>query len=83
MAWMSWGSGDGLSPDFLLLSANNTELAEKREGHEGVGTPHFQEAGDLLQLAQAGLQLGCYVVCRKPQVRSEFMGRIPGKVDAL
>lgn len=61
------GSEDEVSPDFLLLSTNNTEFAEKWEGHEGVGTSHCQVASDLLQLAQAGLQFSCYVVYRKNQ----------------
>lgn len=61
------GSEDGVSPDFLFFSTNNTEFAEKREGYEGVGTSHCQVASDLLQLAQAGLQFSCYVVYRKPK----------------
>lgn len=65
MARMRWAQKTGVSPDFLLLSTNNTKLAEKREGHEGVGTSHCQVASDLLQLAQAGLQFSCYVVYRK------------------
>lgn len=64
------GSEDGVSPDFRFLSTNNTELAEKREGYEGVGTSHCQVASDLLQLAQAGLQFSCYVVYRKPKETS-------------
>lgn len=61
------GSEDRVSPDFLFLSTNNMEFAEKREGHKGVGTSHCQVASDLLQLAQAGLQFSCYVVYRKPK----------------
>lgn len=64
------GSKDRVSPDFLILSTNNTEFAEKREGYEGVGTSHCQVASDLLQLAEAGLKFSCYVVCRKPKDRS-------------
>lgn len=64
------GQEDGLSPDFLLLSPNKTEFAEKREGYKGVGTSHCQVASDLLQLAQASLQFSCYVVCRKPKTQT-------------
>lgn len=58
------GYEDGLSPDFLLLSANKAQFAEKRKGHEGVGPSHCQIASDLLQLAQTGLQLSGNVVCK-------------------
>lgn len=64
------GYEDGISPDFLLLSANKAQFAEKRKGHEGVGPSHCQIAGDLLQLAQTGLQLSGNVVCKTAQVAS-------------
>lgn len=58
------GYEDRLSPDFLLLSANKAQFAEKRKGHEGVGPSHCQIASDLFQLAQTGLQLSGDVVCK-------------------
>lgn len=61
---------DGISPDFLLLSANKAQFAEKRKGHEGVGPSHCQIACDLLQLAQTGFQLSGNVVCKTTQVVS-------------
>lgn len=62
---MAWG--EPLSPYFLLLSTDETEFAEKGEGDERIGAAHRQVASDLLQLAQAGLQLSCYVVCRQEE----------------
>ena len=64
------GSEDEVSPAFLFLSTNNTQFAEKREGHKGVGTSHCQVASDLLQLTQTGFQFSCYVVYRKPESTS-------------
>ena len=49
-------------PDFLCLSPDDAQLAEEGQGDEGVGAFDGQVARDLLQLPQAGLQLGCYVV---------------------
>lgn len=55
------GAENGDSPDFLDLSTDNTKFAQEGEGYEGVGAAHCQVAGDFLQLAQVGLQLGCNV----------------------
>lgn len=52
------------SPDFLHFPTDEAELAEEGERDEGVGAAHGQVASDLLQLAQAGLQLSSYVVYR-------------------
>lgn len=65
------GYEDRLSPDFLLLSTNEAQFAEKRQGHEGVGPSHREVASDLLQLAQTGLQLSGNVVCKTAQVSSQ------------
>lgn len=52
----------GDSPHFHFLPADDTQLAEEGQRHQGVGAPDGQVARDLLQLTQTGLQLRSDVV---------------------
>lgn len=62
-----------------MLSPDGMELAEEREGDQGVGSADSQVALDLLQLAKTGLQLGCNVICRNTGALVRHDGGVAGK----
>lgn len=47
-----------------MLSPDDVQFAQEGQRDQGVGSADSQVALDLLQLAQAGLQLGCNVICK-------------------